>query len=41
MRILKKDMGSKMTKEEYIDRFGILLEDVLIFRERALKRSRI
>ena len=34
-------MVSKRTKEEYIDRFGILLEDVLISREKALKRNRV
>jgi len=34
-------MESKRTKEEYIDRFGILLEDVLISREKALKRNRV
>lgn len=41
LRILNKDMESKRTKEEYIDRFGILLEDVLISREKALKRNRV
>ncbi len=34
-------MGSKMTGQEYIDRFGILLEDVLISRRRALKRGEV
>lgn len=32
LRILGGYMGSKMTGQEYIDRFGILLEDVLISR---------
>ncbi len=34
-------MGNSMTKDEYIDRFGILLEDVLISREKALKMNRV
>jgi len=34
-------MESKMTEQEYISRFGILLEDVLISRKRALKKGKI
>ena len=34
-------MGSKMIDQEYIDMFGILLEDVLISREKALKKNRV
>ena len=41
LRILGGYMGSKMTGQEYIDRFGILLEDVLISRRRALKRGEV
>lgn len=34
-------MRNKITNKDYIDRFGILLEDVLISREEALKRNRV
>ena len=34
-------MGSKRIDQENIDRFGILLEDVLISREKTLKRNRV
>jgi hypothetical protein len=34
-------MGSNMTGEEYVEKFGILLEDVLISRENALKSGKV
>lgn len=34
-------MKSKMTDEDYIDIHGILLEDVLISRDKALKRGSV
>lgn len=30
-----------MTKDEYIDKYGILLEDVLVSRDKAIDRNRI
>lgn len=34
-------MKSKMTNEDYLDMYGILLEDVLISRDKALKRDKV
>jgi hypothetical protein len=34
-------MGSKMKGEDYIEKFGILLDDVLISRKKALKKGDI